>query len=774
MGLLDFLSKRPSVDPLSEQKSQLTSSNARGLSCPFFFFFLYTIHKVNKPLCRHLIALIGIIASRESGTRTPDPSQRLLKPRLLAISSETRPRTNPKDSGSTKPQLQLNATGRNPKESIAGLLLDAVPKIGDRERPKSRSDVERLTPMSLNFPILRRRSSAFVDILDAQGELKPLDFKSRIQASGVRDYGEDVADRNMVESLPSPRAVHSSLAGSTIPYRPRGSTSTASSSKHMYKVPVVPDRSRVNYTSIMEPNDRPSSQQASIRSRPRSRGRLSPAAEGFDNIMNFDANDLHDYRPRSKMSYGQISVTGSRASTPQQAPKTADGRYMQDESNTLYPELRSASPPGVPRYKPRQYSLPSGKLLSSHLPGSVRSARETLNNSLLPPHSDRSKALYQQRCKTPTSPNQLHSFRHRVENDWSRFNRYAGEHLQPAASAWENASPSPSEYAPSFSFGSTGNLQIDDADKQPSVRTFGRRGSISSFAPSDYSSPQLTGGRSIRTADTSVDIPHNSLFHDMTFVGGSSRNLRSRGGDSYVAPDRTGPEEDSCGESIFISPATPLEEQPPFSPLSPNHRRGDLSVSSYEAISVSDSDADSFPNEHRRTGLDGEALLFRDQGFGDGGKSLPGLFNNPESLSKPKWPEMPVTPTDVSEMGDDEASVIGLALTVPEARQNASKPFTQRERLLALGYDYDSDSDAEASMDSDEFPEERALKLLSTLVMGRTSAASQSKEGPQLDMKTIAKLRKDIKKRKRLDPSSSRRGSKFSSRENSEVDTTTK
>ncbi|KAM0263013.1 hypothetical protein ACHAQJ_001391 [Trichoderma viride] len=746
MGLLDFLSKRPSVDTSSEQKSQTTSSHARG-----------------------------VIASRENGTRTPDPSQRLLKPRLVGI-SEARPRTNPKDSGSTKPQLQLNAAGRNPKESIASLSLDPVPKIGDGERSKSRNDIERLTPLSLNFPLPRRCSSAFVDILDAQGELKPSDFRSRIQASGTRDYGEDVADRNMVESLPSPRtrAVHSSLAGSTLPYRPRGSASTASSSKHMYKVPAAPDRSRVNSISIIDSDGRPSSQQGSVKSRSRSRGKISPAKENFGQIMSFDTDDLHDYRPRSNMSYGQISVTSSRASTPQQAPKTADGRYMRDESNTLYPELLSASPPGVPRYKSRQYSLPSGKFLSGPLPGSVRSARETLNNSLLLPHSDRSRQLYQQRCKTPTSPNQLHSFRHRVDNDWSRFNRYAGEHLQPAASVWENTSSSPSEYAPSFSFGSTGNLQIDDADRQPSVRTFGRRGSISSFAQSDYSSQQLTGGRSIRTADTSIDIPHNSLFHEMTFAGGSSRNLRSRGGESHVAPDRIGPEEDSCGESIFISPATPSEEQPNFNALSPNHHRGGLSVSSYEATSTSDSDADSFRNEHRRTGRDGEALLFSDQGFGDRGKSLPGLFNDPESLSTPKWPEMPVTPTDVSEMGDDESSVIGLALTLPEPRQNASRPFTQRERLLALGYDYDSESDAEDSLESDEFPEERALKLLSTLVMGRTSTASQSKERQQVDMKTIAKLRKDIKKRKRLDPSSSRRGSKFSSRENSEVETTTK
>ncbi|UKZ82735.1 hypothetical protein TrVFT333_010531 [Trichoderma virens FT-333] len=694
MGLLDFLSKRPSGDTTSPQKSQAPSPHARG-----------------------------IIASRENGTRTPDPSQRLLKPRLVGV-TEGRPRTNPKDSESPPPQAQLKATGRSPKESIAGLSLSSVPKYGDRERPQSRGTMERLTPLTPSFSLPRRRSSAFVDILDAQGEFKPYDFRSRLQASGSREYGEDVADRN----------IQPALTGSPRPHRPRGSVSTTSSSRNTYAVPPIPDRFRDQPSPRIDRSARPPSRQA-LGGRPMSRGKLSPAREDFDIATNFDIHDFHDRRLHSKSSYGQISISGSRASTPQQAPRTADGRYMRDEGDAFSPELRSASPPGVPRYKPRQYSLPSGKVLSETLPGSVRSAREHLN-TLLQPHSDRSKQLHQQRAKTPTSPNQLHSFRHRVDNDWNRFNRYAGDHLQPgqpAASAWEDAVDSPSEYAP----------------------------------------PQLTGGRSIRTADTSIDIPHNSFFNDMAFIGGSSRNLPSQAGDSSVAPDFTGKEDDSGGESIFISPATPLEEQPSFIPLSPTHRHGGLSVSSYDATSVSDSDADSFLDKQRRAGRDGEALLFRDQGFGDDGKSLPGLFNESESLATPKWPDMPMTPTDVSEMGDDEASVVGVPAALGKSRQNTSRPFTQRERLLALGYDYDSDSDTESSLQSDELPEERALKLLSTLIKNNAAKSPEARAEQQFDIKTIAKLRKEVKRRKLLDPASSRRGSKLSSQENSEVEATT-
>ncbi|KAL6812918.1 hypothetical protein GGI42DRAFT_349073 [Trichoderma sp. SZMC 28013] len=723
MGLLDFLSKRPSVDATSPQKSQAPSPHARG-----------------------------IIASRENGTRTPDPSQRLLKPRLVGV-TEGRPRTNPKDSEVSQPQFPLKTTGRSPKESIAPLSLSSIPKYDDRERPQSRSTMERLTPLTPNFSLPRRRSSAFVDILDAQGEFKPYDFRSRLQASGSREYGEDVADRN----------IQPAVTGTTLPYRPRGSASTASSSRNAHAVPPIPNRYRDLPSPRIEPSIRSSSRQT-LNSRPMSRGKLSPAREDFD---------VHGHRLQSKSSYGQISITGSRASTPQQAPRTADGRYMRDEGSAFSPELRSASPPGVPRYKPRQYSLPSGKVLSGTLPGSVRSAREHLN-SLVPPHPDRSMQLYQQRAKTPTSPNQLHSFRHRVESDWSRFNKHAGDHLPPTPSTWDDAIESTSEYAPSFTFGSSGNLQLESTERPPpSIRTFGKRGSVSSFVQSDYSSNQLTGSRSIRTADTSIDIPHNSLFNDMKFFGDPSRNLRSRAGDSPVAPEFTGKEDDSGAESIFISPATPLEEQPGFNPLSPTHRHGGLSVSSYDATSISDSDADSFRGKQKYSGRDGEALLFSDQGFGDDGKSLPGLFNETGSLATPKWPEMPMTPTDVSEMGDDEASVVGVPPAVQKSRQNTSKPFTQRERLLALGYDYDSDSDTESSLRSDEFPEERALKLLSTLIKNSTAKGPDGRVDPQLDMKTIAKLRKEIKRRKLLDSSSARRGSKLSSQENSEVDAAT-
>ncbi len=58
-------------------------------------------------------------------------------------------------------------------------------------------------PPRLSFAHQRAESmrletaKAFVDLLDAQSEIKPPDFRTRVKATGARDYGEDVADRNI-------------------------------------------------------------------------------------------------------------------------------------------------------------------------------------------------------------------------------------------------------------------------------------------------------------------------------------------------------------------------------------------------------------------------------------------------------------------------------------------------------------------------------------------------------------------------------------------------
>ncbi|RSL86102.1 hypothetical protein CDV31_016450, partial [Fusarium ambrosium] len=68
--------------------------------------------------------------------------------------------------------------------------------------------VERSPPVpSIPSHHCRRRStesfqssSRFIDVLDAQGEIRSSNFRLRIAATGGREYGEDVAERNIGEN----------------------------------------------------------------------------------------------------------------------------------------------------------------------------------------------------------------------------------------------------------------------------------------------------------------------------------------------------------------------------------------------------------------------------------------------------------------------------------------------------------------------------------------------------------------------------------------------
>lgn len=68
----------------------------------------------------------------------------------------------------------------------------------------------------------------YVDLLDASGAFKPSDFKTRLQASGARDYGEDVAERNLGVNgvdLESPAVVafYALTGGGPLAYKSDGS-----------------------------------------------------------------------------------------------------------------------------------------------------------------------------------------------------------------------------------------------------------------------------------------------------------------------------------------------------------------------------------------------------------------------------------------------------------------------------------------------------------------------------------------------------------------------
>lgn len=114
------------------------------------------------------------------------------------------PRLRSKSFSRSSRGLNLAAALRPDNDFVQKQILPPVPAIPTQHR-RRRSSLE------------SDRTSRFVDILDAQGELKPSNFRSRLQAAGARDYGEDVAERNLGQNahdLQSP-AVKAFYAHST-------------------------------------------------------------------------------------------------------------------------------------------------------------------------------------------------------------------------------------------------------------------------------------------------------------------------------------------------------------------------------------------------------------------------------------------------------------------------------------------------------------------------------------------------------------------------------
>ncbi|CAK7231792.1 hypothetical protein SCUCBS95973_008040 [Sporothrix curviconia] len=83
--------------------------------------------------------------------------------------------------------------------SRASLILTPEPAATATARAQQRSHRSQssISSSKLAKSIRSVNGKGHVDLLDAQSEFKPLDFHSRVKAAGTRDYGEDVADRNI-------------------------------------------------------------------------------------------------------------------------------------------------------------------------------------------------------------------------------------------------------------------------------------------------------------------------------------------------------------------------------------------------------------------------------------------------------------------------------------------------------------------------------------------------------------------------------------------------
>ncbi|KAI1177930.1 hypothetical protein F4777DRAFT_153419 [Nemania sp. FL0916] len=205
MGLLTFLSKK-SYSDLTEHDSLKTSA--------------YDATVASSPPIRGTYPVLG------NGSKILEQFQKS-HPNLAAVSQQNTPASSPRirprynDSltslGVERPRT---APSNQPFKTASTSSLQSRSKSGLPPPPKKKYGPYKLPPkvmtdqvpslavkpapspglVSIYSDSIRSDESAktrgYVDLLDAHSMIKPSDFYGRIQATGAKNYGEDVADRN--------------------------------------------------------------------------------------------------------------------------------------------------------------------------------------------------------------------------------------------------------------------------------------------------------------------------------------------------------------------------------------------------------------------------------------------------------------------------------------------------------------------------------------------------------------------------------------------------
>ncbi|OAA36713.1 hypothetical protein BBO_07992 [Beauveria brongniartii RCEF 3172] len=226
----------------------------------------------------------------------------------------------------------------------------ALSGSGRRQSAITYSDLA-LRRSSLPLESCAAAASRYVDILDAQGQLGSSDFKARLQASGSRDYGEDVAERNIGQNgllLGSPAvqqfyaAQSSSSSSQTSPRRP-----TTSRYRRYAQKQVILEQPE------MEAAFRPSSRASSVytaRSLPIARTRVTPI---------YDSPIYTEPRRASLASHYTASSMG--------LPKLQEGCIREEMDSGESDD--AAFPPSIPRF--RRSEADSNAAQQQHRPASA-------------------------------------------------------------------------------------------------------------------------------------------------------------------------------------------------------------------------------------------------------------------------------------------------------------------------------------------------------------------------------------------------------------------
>ncbi|KAK3318444.1 hypothetical protein B0H66DRAFT_237956 [Apodospora peruviana] len=660
-------------------------------------------------------------------------------------------------------------------------------------RPVSQGTRETATGFSPSLSGPLRSSSmhsdnggrGFKDILDAQSEIKPADFKMRVKAAGARDYGEDVAERNMGENgfnLEAPQ-VQAFYAQSAAASRLRRQDNVQSQS----------DLRSTWYRTGLRTKSLNSSTQYPL---------LSRTAAQFSHIRGLLPPEGTPYFAQSSMSPSDNTTVKRRQSVtsylPDDALSNRERTYSMDRFLSLHPLAKSTNnilqPVPVPELegmaRHRKTPCPStvGPIVRNF---PLASTQQRADPKLI---SRDSVVLAKHRTKSCLTDYVLdddddddnvrpHTSHHSMSGERSFSLGYRGSVVLPPRKRHSLHTLHPSSvasrettlslaYAPvdqpprpkssrhreqdkMVLTGSTTTLALtEDAAVSPTVIT----GSVPSLYPgvtaatTPFTIPSVGGGiiktQQKQLSVTSIQTTNLDGISEYSPVrGGGTRSLRAWSASSATAtasdtssnPFQRPHSRHTVNTSVNLSNAAsasslkPVSSSPPSSPLnSPtaatavSPRTPKSSQFNIDDYVSSDDDSLMAPTRNR-AGEDEEDLLFRDTGYGLDGSQLPGLFDSLTSASRQQQSSLLARPRS-SPLFSSPIGARSMVYAGESFGRAAGRRF-----VLDTAADDDSDSSGPGGGDD-------ADSLFSGSSSVRTRSLHQLQRSPRRATKTLSAI----------------------------------
>ncbi|KAF5539249.1 hypothetical protein FMEXI_8991 [Fusarium mexicanum] len=591
--------------------------------------------------------------------------------------SPSRPTTAPNqaNSHSSRP-LSLS---RSIRSSNSAWSVPERPTRG-RERPPPVPSIPTHHRRESSADSAHDKRNSFIDILDAQGEFRPSNFRSRVAASGAREYGEDVAERNIGEN-----GVNLNSAAAKAFYRLSGGRELQSfeyeeDEDDSAPAPGVPHG---DLGTIREARSRPSSSSA---------WRSFSGSIGNDLLRSGKSNRRDS---QSNLNPGTLSMRDRRRSFNAFAsPSEPEPQPRKPRPTSLHPSLSSgftyetsSSPPPLQRSRPKTSEGRSRGRSFGRVEIDTEAFDEAAPCPIIPSQfrPDKRASVYLE-PNYRYDRNDVHHPRPESYHGGSTLSSYPRSELsQPSRPSSSSSIDKPFPRSRTMASVALRNQRLDDINEHIPARTSSLIvSSQANITPttqsSGFSSSQYLVGH--HTPSTSIDAslpPSIKMRPEHEQSAAVNQNTQ-----------HNSPEDDYSAETLV--PSRMDVEQHLGHPMTTGHDM-DLYLSDASEDSI-----DSFVawKEKRR---DGEGLLMKDN-YGMSGDGLPGIYE-PHPVLKapispppiPMIPSAPVSKRPKTPKSPKSPRTRSNKSTPRRTRQSRSRTTTpRRTRQVSTSEDPDSDS----------------------------------------------------------------------------------